>query len=97
MQERIYSSVNMSIISNIIFEPSFHSLIKQYFIECKAKIHPIPYGEHMEQAYRTQLSASDEITVWLNLESLLHTYDSDPGSMKSEQPVIDGSDPLVLI
>lgn len=90
MQERVVSSVNICIISNIILEPFFNSLIKEHFIECKVKIHPIPYGEHMEQAYQTQLSASDEIIVWINLENLLQTYDSDQGLMKSEQPTIDG-------
>lgn len=71
MQNRIDSFANISIISNIIFEPSFHSIIKRYSIECKAKIHIIPFGEHTEVEYQTQLVSADVIVVWLNLENLL--------------------------
>ena len=71
MQNRIDPFANISIISNIIFEPSFHSIIKRYSIECKTKIHIIPFGEHTEVEYQTQLVSADVIVVWLNLENLL--------------------------
>lgn len=76
--------MNISIISNIILEPFLRLSIKQYFIECETKIYLIPYGEHMEQEYLTQLSVSDQIIVWLNLESLLQTFGSSTNFIKLE-------------
>ena len=71
MQNKIDSFANISIISNIVFEPSFHSIIKRYSIEYKTNIQIIPFGEHTEVEYQTQLVSADVIVVWLNLENLL--------------------------
>lgn len=38
----------------------------------------------MEQEYLTQLSVSDQIIVWLNLESLLQTFGSSTNFIKLE-------------
>ncbi len=62
--------LHIAIISNIIFEPHFPPLTKQYFGENTA-IFPIPFGEHTEDKYQTQLRSADLIVVWLNIEALL--------------------------
>ena len=62
--------LHIAVISNIIFEPHFLPLTKQYFGENTA-IFPIPFGEHTEVEYQTQVTSSDLIVVWLNIETLL--------------------------
>lgn len=60
--------LHIALISNIIFEPHFLPLTKQYFGENTA-IFPIPFGEHIEVEYQTQLASADLVVVWLNLEN----------------------------
>lgn len=60
----------ISVLSNIIFDPYFVPLIKLHFGET-VKIHPISYGEHNENDYKKQLAESDLIIIWLNFEELL--------------------------
>ena len=62
--------LHIALISNIIFEPYFLPLIKQYFGGNTA-IFPIPFGEHTEAEYQTQVRSADLIVVWLNIEALL--------------------------
>ncbi len=62
--------LHIAVISNIIFEPHFLPLTKQYFGENTA-IFPIPFGEHIEAEFQTQLVSADLIVVWLNIEALL--------------------------
>lgn len=62
--------LHIAVISNIIFEPHFLPLTKYYFGENTA-IFPIPFGEHTEMEYQTQLASADLVVVWLNLENLL--------------------------
>lgn len=62
--------LHIAVISNIIFEPHFLPLTKQYFGENTA-IFPIPFGEHTEAEFQTQLVSADLIVVWLNIEALL--------------------------
>lgn len=62
--------LHIAVISNIIFEPHFLPLTKQYFGENTA-IFPVPFGEHTEAEYQTQLASADLIVVWLNIEALL--------------------------
>ena len=62
--------LHIAVISNIIFEPHFLPLTKQYFGGNTA-IFPIPFGEHTEAEYQTHLTSADLIVVWLNLETLL--------------------------
>ena len=61
--------LHIALISNIIFEPYFPPLIKQYFGGNTA-IFPIPFGEHTEAEYQTQVRSADLIVVWLNIEVL---------------------------
>lgn len=61
--------LHIAVISNIIFEPHFLPLAKQYFGE-NAIVFPIPFGEHTEVEYQTQLASADLIVIWLNLEIL---------------------------
>ncbi|MDR2043346.1 MAG: HAD-IIIC family phosphatase [Clostridium sp.] len=60
--------LHIGVISDIIFDPHFNTLIKTYFGE-NIKIYPIPYGEQNDDVYRKQIGESDVIIVWLNLES----------------------------
>ena len=62
--------LHIAVISNIIFEPHFLPLTKQYFGENTA-IFPISFGEHTEAEFQTQLVSADLIVVWLNIEALL--------------------------
>ena len=62
--------LHIAVISNIIFEPHFLPLTKQYFGENTA-IFPIPFGEHTEAEFQAQLVSADLIVVWLNIEALL--------------------------
>ena len=62
--------LHIAIISNIIFEPYFVPLTKRLFGE-NTVILPIPFGEHTEDKYQTQLRSADLIVVWLNIEALL--------------------------
>ena len=64
------TGLHIAIISNIVFEPHFVPLTKQYFGENTA-IFPIPFGEHTEDQCQTQLASADLIVVWLNIETLL--------------------------
>jgi FkbH-like protein len=63
-----YSTFNISVISNIIFDPYFTPTIKSHFGK-NIKIFPIQYGEHNEMQERKQLEHSDIIVVWLDLET----------------------------
>lgn len=87
--ERKDQSLKISIISNIIFEPFLRPLIKQYFVKLKVKIQLVSYGEHMKQEYLTQISSSDQIIVWLNLENLLQTFGSYQNLISSEKKAIN--------
>ena len=62
--------LHIAIISNVIFEPYFVPLIKRLFGE-NTVVLPIPFGEHTEDKYQTQVRSADLIVVWLNLEALL--------------------------
>ena len=64
------TALHIAVISNIIFEPHFLPLTNQYFGENTA-IFPIPFGEHTEDKYQTQLRSADLIVIWLNIETLL--------------------------
>ncbi|TAH75126.1 MAG: HAD-IIIC family phosphatase [Anaerolineaceae bacterium] len=71
---RVRNSINdeyteISILSNIIFDPHFAQLFKLCFGET-TKLHPIPYGEYNEDDYKKHLAESDLIIVWLNFEEL---------------------------
>ena len=61
--------LHIAIISNIIFEPYFEPVAKQYFGE-NTVVFPIPFGEHTEAEFHMQFASSDLIAVWLNLENL---------------------------
>lgn len=60
--------INITVISDIIFDPYFTQSIKACFGEC-TKIHSIPYGEQNDDKHLTQIEKSDIVVVWLNLES----------------------------
>ena len=62
--------LHIAVISNIIFEPHFLPLTKQYFGENTA-VFPIPFGEHTEVEYQTRVTSADLIVVWLNIKTLL--------------------------
>lgn len=62
--------LHIAVISNIIFEPYFVPLTKRLFGE-NTVVLPIPFGEHTEDKYQTQLTSADLIVVWLNIEALL--------------------------
>ena len=64
------TKLHIAVLSNIIFEPHFLLLTKKYFGENTA-VFPIPFGEHTEDKYQTQLRSADLIVVWLNIEALL--------------------------
>ena len=61
-------NIIISVISNIIFEPHFISLLQSAFNNSKVESYSIPYGEHNEAGYKEQLMESDMIVVWLNIE-----------------------------
>lgn len=62
--------LHIAVISNIIFEPHFLPLTKQYFGE-NTTIFQIPFEEHTEVEYQAQVTSADLIVVWLNIEALL--------------------------
>ena len=62
--------LHIAVISNIIFEPYFVLLTKRLFGE-NTVVLPIPFGDHTEDKYQTQLKSTDLIVVWLNIEALL--------------------------
>ena len=62
--------LHIAVISNIIFEPYFVPLTKRLFGE-NTVVLPIPFGDHTEDKYLTQLTSTDLIVVWLNIEALL--------------------------
>lgn len=62
--------LHIAIISNVIFEPYFVPLTKRLFGE-NTVVLPIPFGEHTEDKYQTQVRSADLIVVWLNIEVLL--------------------------
>ncbi len=64
------TGLHIAVISNIIFEPYFVPMAKQRFGE-NAVVFPIPFEEHIEAEYQTQLKSADLVVVWLNIETLL--------------------------
>lgn len=62
------SNIIISVVSNIIFEPYFISLLQPTFNNNKVELYSIPYGEHNQVGYKEQLMQSDMIVVWLNIE-----------------------------
>ena len=64
------TKLHIAVLSNIIFEPHFLLLTKKYFGENTA-VFPIPFGEHTEVEYQTQVTSADLIVVWLNTGTLL--------------------------
>lgn len=62
--------LHITIISNIIFEPYFEPLTKRFFGENTVVLY-IPFGEHTEAKYQTQLKSADLIVAWLNIETLI--------------------------
>ena len=61
--------LHIAVVSNIIFEPYFVSLTKRLFGE-NTVVLPIPFGEHTEEEYQTQLASADLVIVWLYLENM---------------------------
>lgn len=61
-------NIIISIVSNIIFEPHFISLLQSTFNNNKVETYHLPYGEHNEGEYKERLMESDMIVVWLNIE-----------------------------
>lgn len=83
------SDLNISIISDIIFDPHFPPLMMSYFGK-NARIYPIPYGEHNDDENRKRLENSDFVVVWLNLEaSYLHACDALYLQPASDQRIIE--------
>lgn len=83
------STIQISVISNIILEPYFIPVVKQYFGQ-DVTIYPIPYGEHTDTKYQYQLSESCMIILWINFESLLPDfYNTHFSQAKNEKIVID--------
>lgn len=66
INDRLY----IAVVTNIVFEPYFDPMAKQYFGE-NSVVFPIPFGEHTEVEYQTQVTSADLIVVWLNIETLL--------------------------
>ena len=60
--------LNISVISDIIFDPHFNPLINANFGEI-IKIYHIPYGEQNDKEYLNQIEKSNIVIVWLNLET----------------------------
>jgi FkbH-like protein len=69
MDKNMQNYINIAVISNIIFEPHFISLIQLYFGN-NIKIHRIAYNEYNEEKYIKSFGKSEIIIVWLNFESL---------------------------
>ena len=69
LNDRLY----IAVVSNIVLEPYFDPMAKQYFGE-NPVVFPIPFGEHIEAEYQTQLASANLIVVWLNLENLFELY-----------------------
>lgn len=61
--------LHIALISNVTLEPYLIPLVKQYFGN-QVTITSIPFWEQTEQSYQTNLSESDLIVVWLNLEEM---------------------------
>lgn len=55
------NSLSISVVSNIIFEPHFLLLLKSNFEKIDINVHPIPYGEHNEDTFKSETSASNLI------------------------------------
>jgi len=70
MVKQANDAISISVISNIIFEPHFISLIELNFEKDNPAIYPIPLEEYQEYNYRQQLSRSDMVVVWLNYKEL---------------------------
>ena len=64
----LQSNIIISVVSNIIFEPYFISLLQSAFNNNKVEPYSVPYGEHNQVGYKEQLMESDMIVVWLNIE-----------------------------
>ena len=64
------TKIHIAVVSNIIFEPHLLPLIKRYFGD-NTVVHSIPFGEHMNAEYQTQLASTDLVVVWLSIEALL--------------------------
>ena len=89
MGNSIRKNMNISVISDIIFNPYFIPSIKEHFDEI-VKIYPIPYGEQNEDEHRKQLEESEIIVIWLNLESsYLRACDALYLQFSSDQRIID--------
>lgn len=63
------TGLHIVILSNVIMDPCFSSLIGSYFGE-KAHVIYVPFGEHTDENHRKKLKSADLIVVWLNLEYL---------------------------
>lgn len=81
--------IKISVLSNIIFDPHFPTLIKLHFSN-NAKIYPIPYGEQNDDKYRKQLENSDIVVVWLNIEmAFSNVWNTLYSHAATEQQIID--------
>ena len=79
----------IAVVSNIIFEPHFIPMVKQYF-GSDVTVYPIPYGEHTDIEYQNQLTESDMIILWLNFESLFpDLYNALFSQIKNVKMVIE--------
>jgi len=84
--------INIIILSNITFEPSFIPLLKLQFneIQMNARIFPIAYEERNDKKYKEQLSKAGLIVVWLNFELLFPDLLNAVYSLATtEQQIID--------
>lgn len=63
------TGVHIAILSNIILEPHFVPMVKQYLGE-NTVVFPIPVGEYTDSEYTKKLASADMVVVWINLESL---------------------------
>ena len=70
MVNNMETGLYISIISNIIFEPYFPSLAKEYFGE-NTVVSPIQFKEYTKAEHRMKLTNADLIIVWINLEDWL--------------------------
>ena len=61
----------IAVLSNILFEPHFPILSKQYLGK-NSVIFPIPFEEYAEKEYQTKLAGVNFTVVWLSLEALSH-------------------------
>ena len=64
------SHLKIAVISNIILEPYFPTLMAKYFGR-QFSITPVPFEEYWEEEYQCKLAKADIVVVWLNLERLL--------------------------